>query len=278
MTKSPPRPVIVSLTAIPPRFSNLASKVESLLRQSVPAEAIEIYIPNSYRRFPNAEAVIPALPKGVQIVRVEEDLGPATKLLPALERWHGHDVDILICDDDRLQDRDWIKRFVDTRLERPHDIICERGWNIADRFEFSQAQRLEPRARFSPRQGRTFSYRLKRALSLGAFHPKRSVFEISGYVDVFEGFLGALVPAGSLPRQAWTIPDILWTVDDVWLSGMARLQGVGVWAHSYPRPVYSNGHWDKVEALTDWVEQGTDRQNADLMCIKYMRTQHKVWQ
>jgi hypothetical protein len=35
-------------------------------------------------------------------------------------------------------------------------------------------------------------------------NPPRAVFASSGYADVFEGFLGALVPADSFPDEAWT--------------------------------------------------------------------------
>lgn len=271
------RPIIISFTAIPPRYPNLKRKITSLLNQTIKPTAIEIYIPNSYRRFPTAGTLIPDLPKEVRIVHVEDDFGPATKLLPALDKWRGQDVDILICDDDRIQDPGWIARFAKTRIARPHDIICERGWNIEERFGIKQLQLLTPRAKHSNNGGRSISYRLKRALSLGLLHPKRSVFESSGYIDIFEGFLGALIPPEALPQQAWDIPDILWTVDDVWLSGMAKLNGIGIWAHNFPRPVSSNGKWDKVDSLTDWIEDGVDRQNADRICVEYMRKNHKVW-
>ena len=271
------RPIIVSLTAIPPRFPNLQRKINSLLKQTILPTAIEIYIPKSYRRFPNLNTPLPELPKSVTVIYVDNDWGPATKLLPALDKWRGKDVDILICDDDRLQDPDWIARFAKARITRPDDIICERGWNIHERLGFEQVQPLMPRALHSSNGGRSTSYRIKRALSLGLFHPKRSVFESSGYIDIFEGFLGALVPPGALPLKAWNIPDILWTVDDVWLSGMSKLNGTGIWVHNYPRPVSSNGKWDKVDSLSDWIEGGADRQIADRMCVEYMRTKHKVW-
>jgi hypothetical protein len=271
------RPIVVSLTAIPGRYPRLPAKVASLLRQSVKPYRIELYIPKQYRRFPSPLPSIPELPKEVTVINVEKDFGPATKLLPALERWQGKEVDILICDDDRLQDHNWVKRFSDTRKERPNDIVCDRGWNIDERFELMQSNPLTPRALLAPTRGRTFSYRLKRLLSFGLHHPDRAVFASSGYVDIFEGFLGALIPAGALPPEAWNIPDILWTVDDVWLSGMAKLNGVGIWAHSYPRPVYSNGKWDKIDDLSSWVEQGVDRSSADRMCVEFMRSQYQVW-
>jgi len=272
------RPIVVSFTSIPPRFGRLPRKIKSIINQSVRADAIEIYIPKKYRRFPGAIPALPRLPSEVEVIEVDEDLGPATKLLPALRKWEKEKVDILVCDDDRLQDKNWISRFQEARRSRPTDIICERGWNIYDRFGFFQANLATPRAKINEGGGRNGPYRLKRALSLGLIHPDRKVYLSGGYVDVFEGFLGALIPSGSIPDTAWSIPEILWTVDDVWLSGMAKKNGVNVWAHGIPRPVYSNGYWDKVAALTNYSEKGVDRTSADRMCVEYMIRTHGVWE
>ena len=271
------RPIIVSLTSIPSRYKHLPAKIASLLNQTVSADAIELYIPKQYRRFGNPVEKLPRLPSEVKVTLVDWDLGPATKLLYALEKWDKHDVDILICDDDRLQDRRWISRFALARHSNAIDIICERGWNIDQRLGINQKNPLLPRAALNPNRGRTLSYRLRRLISLGLYHPDRDVYQSPGYVDIFEGFLGVLVPTGSLQKIAWEIPEILWTVDAVWLSGMAKYNGVGIWAHGLPRPVRGNGWWDKVDSLTDWVADGIDRKNADRLCVEYLRSNFNVW-
>jgi hypothetical protein len=71
---------VISLSAIPPRFAHLGPVLDSLLRQRPRAEAVLLYIPKSYRRFPEWDGALPDVPEGVEIRRVEEDLGPATKL------------------------------------------------------------------------------------------------------------------------------------------------------------------------------------------------------
>jgi hypothetical protein len=271
------RPVVISLTTIPSRYQRLPRKVSSILNQSVLADEIEIYVPKTYRRFKSPRETFPKLPPKIRVIQVDEDLGPATKLLYAMKQWGAHDVDILICDDDRLHDFNWLKRFVSARTVRPNEIICERGWNIQERFGYAQHGAMLPRAVLRPNGGRTASYRFLRMLSLGCFHPPRDLYQNPGYVDIFEGFLGAMIRTGSLPELAWQIPDPLWTVDDVWVSGMARLNGVGVWAHGQPRPIRGNGYWDKVDSLTDWSEQGTDRATADRLCVDYFRERFNIW-
>lgn len=273
----PERQIVITLTAIPPRFANLGAKFASIARQSVRPDRVQLTIPKHYRRFPGERPALPTLPDWVEVCETEMDYGPATKILPAARRWAGSATDLLVCDDDRLQDSDWVARFRRARASRPNDILCERGWNIEDRFNMSQDAPALPRAREAARGGRTLSYRLKRALTLGRFHPPRRIYETAGYVDVFEGFLGALIPVAAIPETAFDIPDVIWTVDDVWISGMAATNGTFVWAHGEARPVYSDGHFDRVASLRHHVEQGVGRVGADQLAVEYLREHHGVW-
>lgn len=273
----PSRQIVVTLTSIPPRYQNLPRKLASIGRQTVRPDRVELHLPRAYRRFPGERPALPALPDWVEVVETDTDLGPATKVLPAAARWRGTATDLLLCDDDRLQDRHWISRFVAGRAERPDDIICERGWSITERMGIPRAAPDLPRAVLAPDRGRTPAYRLQRILSLTLYHPPRRIYAQSGHAEVFEGFLGALVPPDAFPDQAWTIPDVVWTVDDVWLSGMAWLGGTKVWVNGLPRPVFSNTRFDKVAALTDHVEQGINRDRADRLAVDHLRTEYGVW-
>lgn len=269
--------LVVTLTAIPPRYANLPRKLASVARQDVRADRIELHLPRTYRRFPGAVPSLPPLPEGVDVIHCDDDLGPATKVLPAAARWRGTETDLLLCDDDRIQDRGWISRFVTARRERPLDIIAERGWNIDGQVGIARTAPELPRAVLDARRGRSAAYRLKRLLSLGLVHPPRAVYASSGYADVFEGFLGALVPADSFPDQAWTIPDVVWTVDDVWLSGMAYLKGVKVWVTAQPRPVFADGTYDRLGSLTSHVELGIGRDGANRLAVELLRHRFGVW-
>lgn len=269
--------IVVTLTSIPPRYANLPRKFASLAKQTERPDRVELHIPKTYRRFPGQRPQLPPLPDWVEVIEGDTDYGPATKVLPAARRWRGKQTDLLICDDDRLQDRGWIARFVTGRKKRPEDIICERGWNIADRFSIQKTKPDLPLAELDPRQGRTPSYRLKRLASLTLWHPPRELYASAGYTDIFEGFLGALAPADAFTDKAYEIPDIVWTVDDVWLSGMAYANGVKVWANALPRPVYSNRRFDKIAALHDHVEKGVDRLGADHLAVEHLRAVYGVW-
>jgi hypothetical protein len=273
----PGTPIIVTLTAIPPRFPNLLRKFRAIERQTLRPDFVELNIPRAYRRFPGEVPLLPPSPEWVHVHQCDVDFGPATKLLPTVKRWKHRPADLLVCDDDRLPDRKWVERLAAALKARPDDILTERGWNINDRFGPLSTKLDQPRAVPNAKGGRTGSYRLKRAASLGQWHPARQLFQTPGYVDVFEGFLGALVPSRAIPAEAFEIPDIVWTVDDVWLSGMAYLNGTKIWAHDTARPVYSDGIFDKVSSLRHFVHSGYGREDADKFAVEYLRREHDVW-
>ena len=93
---------VITLSTIPPRFSQIGPTLRSLVRQRARPEAVELYIPQSYRRFPQWGGALPEVPDGVTIIRVEEDLGPATKILPAAKAYRGQGVELIYGDDDRV--------------------------------------------------------------------------------------------------------------------------------------------------------------------------------
>ena len=101
----------ISLTSIPPRFSRVGETLESLLRQTVEIKNIWLTIPKSYKRFPNWDGVLPKVPKGITIKRINEDLGPASKLIPTLKNTASKDY-ILYCDDDWEYKPTWAESFV----------------------------------------------------------------------------------------------------------------------------------------------------------------------
>ncbi|TMV73364.1 glycosyltransferase family 2 protein, partial [Thioclava sp. BHET1] len=267
----PKRQIVVTLSSIPPRFGNLPKKLASIAAQTHRPDRVELHIPKTYRRFPGERPALPALPDWIEVIEGEFDYGPATKILPAARRWRGTETDLLLCDDDRLQDRGWVARFVEGRRVRPEDILCERAWNISDRFGIVREAVDQPRAELDPKLGRSLSYRLLRLASLNFYRPPRMIYRNQGYADVFEGFLGAMLPADALPEQAFDIPDIIWTVDDVWLSGMAYLNGKRIWVNAMRRPVGFDGPVDHLHSLRDHVESGIGRDGADRYAVDYLR-------
>lgn len=272
------RPIVVTLTSIPPRFANLPRKIASLMRQTVPPDSIELYLPRSYRRFPGPRPRLPRLPAPVRIIDVDDDLGPATKVLPASHHWHGENIDLLLCDDDRPEDPGWVARFASARRHRPDDIVCESGWLVDTLISGPRHATDQPRVQVSPQLGKTLGYHVQRLLTLRLYTPKTRVYPQSGYADVFAGVYGAMMAPGVFQHpEAWNIPDILWTVDDVWLSGMARKNGTRIWVNSVARPVPRDRYFDRIAALKHHVEGGFDREGANRLCVQYFRDRYGIW-
>lgn len=223
---------IISLSTIPSRFERLNKTLESLLSQSVKPDRVEVYIPSQYRRFPDWQASqLPEVPLGVDIIRVDDDLGPATKILPAVKRYDGQDVDLVYCDDDRSYPRDWLKTLMTERCRKPKDAITNCGWTLKG------TKRERPIPIELPR---TFDlpYKLTRLLQIGSSgfsgkklaKPQRSWrFIRPGYIDIMEGFSGVMVKPSMFDSAAFSIPSKLWSVDDIWLSGIMAKNNIGIW-------------------------------------------------
>ena len=268
---------VVSMTSIPPRFAHLPERLRILEKQTQKPDLVQINIPTSYRRFEGEIPSLPELPSWAEVHFCDIDYGPATKLLPTLSRMQGQNYDILICDDDRSHDKNWVERLCSARGSRPLDIISERGWNIAERFELHREYSDLPRAKPNNNGGANLPYRLKRILSLNLYRPKRALFKSAGYVDIFEGFLGALIPVAVFPDVMFTPPEHVWAVDDVWISGMAYKAGIKVWTHEIPRPVSSNGFWDKRDALSNMKINNLSRDDLDYLAVDLLRKEFQVW-
>lgn len=97
--------VIVTMTASPDRLAGMDRTVRTLLNQTCPPDEVHLNIPHRFRRT-GEEYAIPAwcgsLDPRVRVFRVE-DIGPATKSVPTVERFRvDEDVVIVIADDDVL--------------------------------------------------------------------------------------------------------------------------------------------------------------------------------
>lgn len=119
---------VISLSSIPPRFGTLGTVLESLVAQSAPVTEVRLNIPKTYRRFPDDSFSLPDVPDGVRIVRVEEDLGPATKVLPTLADLAGTQTPIIFCDDDRVVHKDWAANLLNASKSHKDMCVCNAGF------------------------------------------------------------------------------------------------------------------------------------------------------
>ena len=155
--------LVVTLSSIPPRFAGLGPTLKSLLRQKVRPDEVRLYLPRRYRRFPDWDGSLPAVPDGVRICTTDEDMGPATKILPAVRDFRGREVELLLCDDDRIYDPLWTSRFLAARRAHPDCVIVEAGGFVPG-HDGTGHPRAVPRRK-------DWRYRLLRGATLGLKKP-----------------------------------------------------------------------------------------------------------
>ncbi|MBO0664545.1 glycosyltransferase family A protein [Jiella flava] len=272
---------IISLTTIPPRFSLIGPTLDSLSRQRGKVDEIRLTIPKHYRRFPEWDGSPPHVPDRITIVRPEEDLGPASKVLFAARDLKGENAQILFCDDDVLYRPDWAERLFDAQDKRPNECVALAG-KLAKKGGTRTATGLPaPRRRAS---NTDLEYRLRKlrhvVKNLGKTRvsspPERRVIARAGHVDVFQGVGGVVVKPEFFDDRAYEIPPVLWTVDDFWLSGMLAVNGVPIFvpADLY-RPTPSQAC--SIDALKDFRSEGFRRGEANRACIRYMQETFGIW-
>ncbi|SOB91117.1 hypothetical protein SAMN05877809_101296 [Rhodobacter sp. JA431] len=268
---------IISLTTIPPRFSQIGATLRDLLRQDVKIDEIRLNIARSYRRFPGIVPSLPTLPEGITVHISEQDYGPGTKLLPTLRDHLGKDTEILFCDDDQEYAPDWARRFLETRREKPNCCIVGKGYDFDSRPKGSRyfiEDTLFPRAY---RQQKGLGYRLQRLVHLAQRRPKPFLATLPGYVHVLEAYRGALVRSEFFPEEVFDIPDLLWTVDDPWFSGHMARKNVPIWMMLRDRPHRDGYEAHHTERLLEFEYQGVGRLDADTACIDYFREHYGIW-
>lgn len=275
--------LVISLSSVPPRFDKIGPTLQSLLAQTAEVDRILLYIPRSYRRFPDWDGRLPDVPKGVAIRRIDHDFGPATKALGAVREFHGRDCDILFCDDDRLYAPDWAQRFVDLKARHPGHCICLLGMQAYLEAGGSTKRDLQPRA-IRRWRATDLGFQLRylwQDICAGARRhdlpqPARRVFKQSGYVDIFEGCGGVLIRPEWFDDAAFDIPPVLWGVDDVWLSGVLARQDIPIWLEGKyldPRDTAAEPHAPLAKSVID----GADRRTANRIGVDHMRKSHGVW-
>lgn len=258
---------VISLTTIPPRINLIRPTLESLTRQDAKIDKVILWIPRTYRRAEFGSFEIPAMPDGVEVRRCNIDYGPATKLLPAAAEYRGQDVRILFCDDDRIYHRDWASHLLNYSDRHPKACITHAGEvveSIAEKFSAT-----------------TLSYKFLTYATFGIrshYHRKR-VRELDpgiGVVDICKGYGGVLVRPDFFTDAAFDIPELLWTVDDIWLSGHLAVNGIEVWKVSREEKA-DKTEAASIESLIDYIYRDHRREQANMACIRYFQEKYGIW-
>lgn len=277
------RSYIVSLSTIPPRFGKLPQTLAALRRQSVAPETIIVYVPEKYRRFPDWDGTLPEVPEGVEIRRVKEDFGPATKLLPALRDFAGQDVDILFCDDDMAYPRHWASWFLRQRARQPEACIALCGGDLEGVAVEDRPNAPQPRPLRWWRITDPEAYIREAIEGIGQRwlgwpqrYLGRRMYLTAGFMDTFHGYGGVMVKPHFYDETVFDIPKQVWAVDDYWLSANAVKNGHPVWIIPFRRepnsfPYYVEG------ALTTSVVDGQGRDDANAFAEHYLRERFGIW-
>ena len=275
--------VILSLSTIPPRFGMLGMSLNSLINQKRKADEIHVYIPKTYKRFPEHNFCIPDVPEGVSVKIIDHDYGPATKALPCAKAYRGTNTRIIYGDDDRFADTSWLDNMLKCSDERPEDVIVSSGMTLQNYGLKLKNQNFFPRAKRA-KVKYDFEYLARRLVqkffetttSKSRIKPARCNYSSSGYVDIALGVGGVSVRADFFDESFFEIPEILWPDDDIWLSGNYLRQGRGIWASNKIRfPVDSGA--SNTSGLAFSIINGKDRNKTALDGILYMQELYDIW-
>lgn len=272
--------LVVSLSSIPSRFSGLEPVLDSIAGQSAKIDEIRLYIPQKFRRFPDYDGSLPDVPRNVRIIRPDEDLGPASKVLFAADDLKGTDCDIIYCDDDMIYEADRFARMIADRDGRmDHCVTTDDGHITLDGKKLvtsRQPNSFRPPKDLTYRLGRMRQMLVNLLPGPKVEKPFRHRVLEAGYTYIAKGFGGVLVRPEFFDALCYDIPPVLWTVDDYWLSGHMARKGIPVWAGAkYRIPVRSDNH--DVTALYSSVVDGANREDADAACVRYMQKTYNIW-
>jgi hypothetical protein len=192
------RPLVVSLTSYPPRFPTLALTLRCLLCQSVRPDRTILWIA------PEGQSELPRDVLALQLygleIRATRDIGPFTKIVPALQAFP--DVIVVTADDDQYYWRTWLEELTSAWSGSTREIVCHRANGIV----LDSDGRPRPYGEWP----------------MDAMPEGRSVAVLPTGVE------GVMYPPGSLsPRvlDADAFLKLCPRADDIWLYWMARLAG-----------------------------------------------------
>jgi len=148
-----PKKIVVSLTTLPSRMDHLEKTVRSILNNTVQPDMIYINIPNfSKREQKNYEIPdsLKHIPK-VTINYIKDDFGPASKLIPTLEKETDPETIIITVDDDLNYDDSLIDHLLGCSNKFPNNVICVCGWNYIN-LRVLLLPILYPNLKYKPRK------------------------------------------------------------------------------------------------------------------------------
>ena len=267
---------IITLSSIPPRFPFLIPTLDSLLQQDI-VDEVRLYIPKRYKRFPEYKGILPDVPNGVILCEIEEDLGPATKILPAIKEFKDQDVQILFCDDDLIYHKNWAKKLFDIQAKRPNDAVATYGRNINGNLSEIIHLPKKPHAKSIDIKW-DIPYRAKRLYSK-IFSTKAPLWRPiirAGYVDMLFGVGGVVVKPYFFDDEAFNIPNEAFAVDDVWLSAQLARRDIGIYC-PWRLPFAKASVHSDIDSLLDSDFLGFESQESNKRAALFCQNKYGIW-
>ena len=194
--------LIVSLTTHTNRLHEAWLPIESIMQGSVRPNRILLWLDERTKDQPLPVTLQRQQSRGLEI-RYTEDLGPFTKLIPALREFP--DAIIVTIDDDMLYPYDTLELLVNSYLQHPDCISANRVVGI----EKSEDGHLRPLASW------------KEITDKSRISP----------LNFFEGVCGALYPSHCFNSEVFrqtVFSSICPTADDIWFNCMALLNHTSI--------------------------------------------------
>jgi hypothetical protein len=261
--------VVISLTTIPSRARHLAEFLDCINHQTILPSRIELNLPAEYHKRSLGKVDRSLIPSDFDVYECE-DFGPATKVLPTLKRYADSDVRIIYCDDDRVYDKNWVHNLVTASGRTPDRAICDECVSINSILYRYHYPRKDMR------------YKVKKALSLGKFRPYHT--DKWKDADIAQGFGGVLVRPSFFTDMVFSIPAVLWSVDDIWLLGNMASNGTGIRWSGRKReeksvPIFVDGQdlGRLPESLNLSECDGFGRLSADYYAVRYFQENFGTW-
>lgn len=206
------RQIIVSLTTHGKRIYEVFKSIESIMQGSMLPNRIVLWLSVDFFDKPLPKSLINQKKRGLEIYYVN-DLGPHTKLIPALRKFP-EDI-IVTIDDDMYYQYDMLENLINAYLVDPTSIHANRVTIMT----FNNNSNLNSYLKW-----------------IHYCHPDKNTSR-----NLITGVEGCLYPPHSLHEEVFNesiFRDICRYADDVWFTAMALLKGTPI-KHVYTH--YPNG-------------------------------------
>lgn len=200
--------------------------------------------------------------------RVEDDWGPATKVLPTIDRYKSEDLPIIYLDDDRIYRHDLFESLISNQERENSAAIAAHSVSVKRQLTEAHWKVFESR------------YRVFRAISLGFWNPKR--LADGSLSRIAEGFGGVLIRPSFFDSRLFDYPDHLRSVDDIWISGHLTVNRIPIKTLSKIQPSSSPNIIDgrdtgMVDSLQLGTHQGANRFEQNKVCIQHFQDTFGIW-